>query len=440
MTDVEKLKRELKILNQDHNWDELLTTTTKDILKELLPDLEVIIAPKQSDVKEKSKICPFPNHQLESEENCTLEQLERYRNIGLEEISKSRVGVLVLAGGEGSRLGVSYPKGTHNIGLPSQKSLFQLQAERIKKIEELANGGSIPWYIMTSDFTKTATETFFNSNDFFGIKRENVVFFNQGSLPVLDVNKRLVVENNQLMFAPDGNGGIFKALSNGLILEHMLARGVKHLYVYSVDNVLVKVCDPIFIGYCIDKRADCGAKTVRKFNPKEKIGVFCTIDCKIHVAEYSEIDYADADLHDDQGNLVFNAGNICNHYFTIEFLKEIVSNNKEVLKSHLVRTKTGGFKMEKFIFDAFKLSQNFVAWEVPRYKEFSALKNCDDIGTDCATTSKNDLYYLHKTYVEKAGGIVIGNVVEISPLVSYAGENLEKRVKDIEFQTPLYLN
>ncbi|KAF5307430.1 hypothetical protein FQR65_LT06944 [Abscondita terminalis] len=445
LMDLENLKRRLKRIKQAHVLNNLNDLDEKNqFVGDIVSCIEELSEFATNDSEQRAKLQPFPLKQAERENDCSIDQLTYYRNVGFEEISNGRVAALVLAGGQGTRLGVTQPKGTFSIGLPSEKSLFQIQAERIQKIETLANefckaNGSIAWYVMTSDVTNQETETFFKTNNYFGIDNKNVLFFNQGTLPVLDAKKRLVVDKGRLVSAPDGNGGLYKALADGLILKDMEMRGVKHIYVYSVDNVLVKVADPIFIGYCIRKQADCGAKVVTKTNPLEKIGVLCTIKGETCVAEYSEIQNADANLRDDRGNLIFNLGNICNHYFSFEFLEKVISDHATLLKAHLVPT-ISGFKLEKFIFDVFRVSKNFIVWEVERYKEFSALKNSEAAETDSARTARYDLFYLHKKYIEAAGGTVIGDVVEISPLVSYAGENLETKVKNLVLKAPVLLN
>ncbi|KAF5270918.1 hypothetical protein FQR65_LT05385 [Abscondita terminalis] len=408
-----------------------------------------------------NRMKPVPASQFESEERSSPENLERYKSIGLEEISHGRVGVLLLAGGQGTRLGVTYPKGMFSVGLPSDKTLFQIQAERIRRVEELARehtgrNGNIVWYIMTSGPTEMATENFLRSNNYFGLRKENVKQFDQGLLPCFDMEGRIFLENkNKLALAPDGNGGIYRAIREKRILEDMEKRGIRHLHVHSVDNILVKVADPVFIGYCADKKADCGAKVVKKASPSEAVGVVCQVDGRFQVVEYSEITEATANLRDQEGNLVFSAGNICNHYFSTDFLNEVADKHEKKLKLHVAKKKiphvnengekikpekANGIKIEKFVFDVFQFSDNFVTWEVPRHAEFSALKNSNEVGRDCPSTSRKDLFELHKKYVEAAGGTVLGDAVEISPLVSYAGEGLSELVKGKVFREPVLIN
>lgn len=386
---------------------------------------------------------PIPQNQIESEETTDKDQLEKYFSRGLEKISKNQVGVLLMAGGQGTRLGVSYPKGMYSVGLPSKKTLFQIQAERIIRLQNLAkerfgNDCVITWYIMTSGPTKEPTETFFIEHNYFNLNKDNVVIFEQGLLPCFNFDGKIILEDkNKIALAPDGNGGIYRALYNSKILDDMKTRGILYVHAHSVDNILIKVADPTFIGYCSYKGADCGAKVVQKAGPNEAVGVVCLVDNEFQVVEYSEITEETASREDDKGTLVFNAGNICNHFFTTEFLNRVAF---EDLKLHVAKkkipfindngvkvkpTEANGIKIEKFVFDVFKYSKNFVTWEVPRETEFSALKNSDDAKKDCPSTAKHDLLKLHNRYINDNGGTVEGDEVEISPLLSYSGENLE---------------
>lgn len=426
--------------------------------------------PKAAEDAPHTGVEPLPESATASILDSAPEDLEKWNNTGLDLIAANKVAVLLLAGGQGTRLGSSAPKGCYDIGLPSKKSLFQIQGERIRKIQRLAEkkagvaAGSVtvPWYVMTSGPTRGPTEAYFQEHEYFGLKKENVHIFEQGVLPCISNEGKILLESKgRVAVAPNGNGGIYEALVTSNITADMRKRGVEHIHAYCVDNCLAKVADPVFIGFSASKKVSIATKVVRKRNATESVGLIVLKDGKPDVVEYSEIDTATAEAKDPKQPdvLKFRAANIVNHYYSFSFLETIPSWSDK-LPHHVARKKipfvdtaTGettkpekpnGIKLEMFIFDVFPLLvlEKFACMEVRREDEFSPLKNARGTGQDDPDTSRHDVMAQGERWVREAGGIVVTEGdktgVEVGPLVSYGGEGLEK-LKGKEIVAPAVL-
>ncbi|XP_014468330.1 PREDICTED: UDP-N-acetylhexosamine pyrophosphorylase [Dinoponera quadriceps] len=406
------------------------------------------------------KVQPIDEKKIASAKTSTKEELAMYEELGLKEVAENRVAILLLSGGQGTRLGVTYPKGMYNVDLPSRKTLFQLQAERILRLQDIAEQrcgkrGEITWYILTSEATHDATVAYLSKHNNFGLKENNVRAFKQGMLPCFTFDGKIILDaKHRVSKAPDGNGGLYRALENQGILDDMTQRGIRSVHAHSVDNILVKVADPVFLGYCLVSETDCGVKVIEKSSPSEAVGVVCKVEDHYQVVEYSEISKETSELRHPDGQLVYNAANICNHYFTVDFLKDVAHLHEKDLDLHVARKKIpyvndegerivpkspNGIKIEKFVFDVFRFAKNFAVWQGTRGKEFSPLKNSDSAGQDCPSIARTDLLNLHKRWLLDAGAKNVGDDVEISPLLSYAGENLARIANNQSFVGPQIL-
>lgn len=395
------------------------------------------------------KLDQLPESATSSVIDSKEDDLLKWYTSGLQFIAQNKVAVVLMAGGQGTRLGSSAPKGCFDIGLPSQKSLFQLQAERIWKVQKLAEREhskeqvTVPWYIMTSGPTRKPTEDFFEKHAYFGLEKENVVFFEQGTLPCISNDGKILLETkSKLAVAPDGNGGLYQALISAGVVADMEKRGIQHIHAYCVDNCLVKVADPTFIGFAASKDVDIATKVVRKRDAKESVGLILQKNGKPDVVEYSEIDAATAEAKDpkDSTLLKFRAANIVNHYYSYRFLESIpdwahrlphhVARKKipyvDTEKGETVKPeKPNGIKLEQFVFDCFPFlsMERFACMEVKREDEFSPLKNAKGTGEDDADTSKRDIFRQGTKWVRAAGGVVTSESedvgVEVSPKISY---------------------
>ena len=409
--------------------------------------IKKVLSPPQSDAAKKLVLEPLPEAATASILDSKPEDIEKWYQAGLDLIAQNQVGVVLMAGGQGTRLGSFDPKGCFNIGLPSNKSLFQIQAERIRRIQTLASkkvDGKkvvVPWYVMTSGPTRGPTEKYFRDNNYFGLEKENVTIFEQGVLPCISNDGKILLESKgKVAVAPDGNGGIYQALVEFKVLEDMRSRGIQHIHAYCVDNCLVKVADPVFIGFSASKDVDIATKVVRKRDATEPVGLILQKDGRPDVVEYSEIDKETAEAKDPNHPdvLKFRAANIVNHYYSFRYLQTSKDFSKK-LPHHIakkkipyVNTETGetikpetpnGIKLEQFVFDVFPQMplEKFACMEVKREDEFSPLKNARGKGVDDPDTSKRDIMQQGKRWVQAAGATVGSDSdgVEVSPLYSY---------------------
>ncbi|KAK4691064.1 UDP-N-acetylglucosamine/UDP-N-acetylgalactosamine diphosphorylase, partial [Lecanoromycetidae sp. Uapishka_2] len=414
------------------------------------------LKPQSSEEEGQTKLEPLPESATASILDSKADDIDSWYNSGLDLVAEGQVAVVLMAGGQGTRLGSSAPKGCFNIGLPSQKSLFEIQAQRIWKVQQLAEKKSgkkdvvIPWYVMTSGPTRGPTEQFFEEHNYFGLGKDDVVIFEQGVLPCI---------SNEAV-APDGNGGIYQALLTSNVRTNMRKRGIKHIHAYCVDNCLVKVADPVFLGFSASKDVDIATKVVRKRSAKESVGLILLKNGKPDVVEYSEIDGDTAEAKDPKQPeiLKFRAANIVNHYYSFRFL-ESIEEWAHHLPHHVARKKIpyvdteqgetikpekpNGIKLEQFVFDVFPMLdlKKFACMEVKREDEFSPLKNSKGTGEDDPDTSKKDILDQGRRWIENVGGAVTSENtedkagVEISPLISYGGEGLEF-LKDRTIKAP----
>eukprot|EP00931_Biecheleriopsis_adriatica_P044576 TRINITY_DN2550_c0_g1_i1.p1 TRINITY_DN2550_c0_g1~~TRINITY_DN2550_c0_g1_i1.p1 ORF type:complete len:505 (+),score=127.53 TRINITY_DN2550_c0_g1_i1:83-1516(+) len=439
----------------------------RDLLAQLADlDLDYVAGSHKSAMAEASAAAQAVDLQPPDDFTCLSDTSEAatagWEKLGLEAVGRGEVAACVLAGGQGTRLGFDGPKGCYDICLPSSKPLFQIFAERLLRLMTLAKeaGGvrpRIPFLIMTSPINHEETQQFFEKHSFFGMDRDDVWFFQQGTLPCLTPEGKIILESAGTMAtAPDGNGGLYPALKKSGCLERLQSSGVKSLHVFSVDNPLCRPADPRFVGYCLSKNADCGNKCVWKASPEEKVGVVAKRGGRSGVVEYSELDDGRKNQRDRNGRLVFGAGNICNHFFSVDFLANVVVP-KMATMFHLAHKKipyagedgatvkpesNNGIKLEAFVFDVFPMSERMAILETRREEEFAPVKNAPGAATDSPDTARAMVNALCRSWVQQAGGTVEGDssaILEISPLLSYAGEGLSARVKDQTIKAPCHL-
>ena len=262
----------------------------------------------------------------------TKEEYTEYENIGIQEIKAGKLAVVTMAGGQGTRLGHSGPKGTYDLGLESHKSIFEILTDTLKEEKE-RYGVDIPWYIMTSEENNAETEKFFKDNNYFGYSAKNIQFFKQGKLPMLSKQGKILIdETGHIKQAADGHGGVFNSLLKDGMIEDMKSKNIEWIFVGGVDNVLVKPVDPVLIGLSIKKKVLIAGKSIVKANPQEKVGVFCKRNGKPSVIEYSEIKPEMAEELDQNGELKYGESHILCNLFNIKAIEKI---SNEYLPYHV---------------------------------------------------------------------------------------------------------
>jgi UDP-N-acetylglucosamine/UDP-N-acetylgalactosamine diphosphorylase len=364
------------------------------------------------------------------------------RQRGEDALRRGAGAALLVAGGQGSRLGFDKPKGMYQVGPVSKASLFQIHAEKVLALSR-RYGKPVPFLVMTSPATHADTEAFFRDQRFFGLPASEVFFFEQGTMPALDLaTGRLLLEQpGRLFLSPNGHGGTLTALAESGLLADLSERGVEHVFYFQVDNPLVKVCDPDFLGRHVAAKAEASSKVVFKERPEEKVGVFAVVDGKCAIIEYSDLPAETAAERDAAGRLLFRAGSPAIHAFSVEFLRRVTARGGG-LNFHLARKKvpyhdpaTGqtvtpttenALKFELFVFDALPLAERWLLVETRREEEFAPLKNAT--GSDSPETVFRLMTRLHAGWLERAGVATHGHPVEVSPLFALDADECRARI------------
>lgn len=313
--------------------------------------------------------------------------LQHYRKTGLDAIKKGELCLLLLAGGQGTRLGLDKPKGTFDIGINRSLYIFQLLIEHTLDVVKEA-GCFIPLYIMTSDINYKDTTEFFMEHDYFGYDRDYIHFFVQELNPATDFSGKILMNSKgSIAMSPNGNGGWFSSMQKAGLLDGIFSSNLKWINVFAVDNVLQRIADPVFLGATIESNKGCGAKVVYKAAPDEKVGAMCTEDGKPHIIEYYELSDEMMNQTNSDGSLAYGYGVILNYLFPLERLKNTLNSSMplHVVKkavpyiaddgSTVTPTAPNGLKFETLALDLIHEMDDCLVFEVDREKEFAPVKN-----------------------------------------------------------------
>lgn len=408
-----------------------------------IPLLQKLLQAQSSEVIPNSgSVGPHP---FERMEKYTPAQKIKWQAQGQQLISQGKLGVLLVAGGQGSRLGFEGPKGAFKFDLPSGASLFQLHAQRILGLGQQI-GVQIPWAIMTSPQNHLETLKHFEENDYFGLANEQIEFFQQGTLPAISLEGKILLESPyKIQTAPDGNGGCFQAFHQSGIFDQWTQRGIEHLFIFSVDNCLARPLDPTFVGFYHTQGCLSASTVVRKAYPEERVGIFALKDQQPTVIEYSELSESQVTELDQEGKLAYDGGNMAIHIINMAVLgdagKSPLPYHKAIKKIPYWDGKDmchpeepNACKFEQFMFDIFPRCENMALFEVPRQEWFAPIKNAQD--QDSPASARKLLLNLHTHWIQQSLQQEVEPSYEISPLLSYQGENLPKTLDEVE-QHPL---
>ncbi len=340
-------------------------------------------------------------------------ELERARRAGTEALASGRVGVILVAGGQGSRLGYDGPKGCFSIAPISGASLFEIHCRKILALERKYSC-RIPLYVMTSRDNDPPTKAFFAANRYFGLARERVRFFVQGVWPALDSDGRIILDKpGHIFMSPDGHGGTLRALEESGTLADMAKRKLAHIFYFQVDNPLVGIADPVFVGLHQLQKAEMSVKVCGKRDPGEGLGVVVECGGRNRIVEYTELTAEQKHARTPEGKLRFNAGSVAIHIFSTAFLRRAASIAMPLHVAHkkvpfcdgkgktVKPDKPNAYKFEKFIFDVLPRAKRSMVLEFKREDEFSPVKNA--AGADSPETVRTDMISKCARWFEQCG-------------------------------------
>ncbi|TWU03362.1 UTP--glucose-1-phosphate uridylyltransferase [Neorhodopirellula pilleata] len=372
--------------------------------------------------------------------------IDEARAKGAEALRAGQIATLVVAGGQGTRLGFDLPKGMFPAGPLSERTLFQIFADRLIATGK-RYGVTVPMYLMTSEATDAATREYFESNDYLGLDRDQVIIFQQGTMPAVDAasGRILMSDKDSLALSPDGHGGTLRALDRNGCLDKMKADGNSHLFYWQVDNPLITLCDPVFIGHHLLAQSELTSQVIRKRYPTEKVGNVVQVDGRTQVIEYSDLPDSAAEMTTADGGLKLWAGSIAVHLFDIEFLVR-EKNSSTSLPFHRASKKVphldqagnrvepespNATKFEKFIFDLLPAAKRTIVVEVEPAKAFAPIKNADGAETDTPKLAKQAISDLHRSWLVQAGvNVTDGVTVEINARYALDAEELADRIPE----------
>ncbi|MGA1057777.1 MAG: UTP--glucose-1-phosphate uridylyltransferase [Phycisphaerales bacterium] len=445
----------LDAAGQSHlvRWCEQLDADARERLLEQLAELDLPLLARLASGDGHAGVDSaelLPPETVDASDPAALDRRAAGENL----LREGKVAAFTVAGGQGTRLGWNGPKGTFPATVIAGKPLFRVFAEQILATQDrFAPSEPIPWYVMTSPANDADTQAFFRDNNWFGLAPGQVSFLVQGTMPSVDFEGRVLLESREaLCLSPDGHGGSLRALRRSGALEEMAARGIEQISYFQVDNPLVRILDPLFLGFhAADPRSsgEMSGKMVPKRHAGEKVGVFCQRGGRTAVVEYSDLPAELAEATDPQGRLKFRAGNIAVHAISVEFATRLTEEGSAIgLPYHRAIKKVphldlasgkvvspaepNAIKFETFVFDAMPLAKRALVMETSRLEEFAPIKNAS--GEDSAESSRQAQSDRAASWLEARGVKVARHAdghaaakIEIEPRTALCAADLAMR-------------
>lgn len=459
----ETLDARLRAHGQEHLlafWNELTEAQRLQLAEQIASlDLQELDVLRRGDRKLQSvaqwaeRAAPPPAIRLRDR---TKHSNDAARQLGREALAAGKVAGLLVAGGQGTRLGFPHPKGMFPVGPVSGASLFQIFLEQVVAVGKRYDT-RVPLYVMTSPATHEETVGYFEENQRFGVAADDVRIFCQGVMPAVDADTgRILLEaKDQIALSPDGHGGMLPALQSSGGLDALARRGIEYVNYFQVDNPLFTLGDPEFLGYHIQAESEASTQVIAKRAPLDRVGNVALVDGRMRIIEYSDLPEHLAQRRDAQGGLQLWAGNTGVHVFNVDFLKRCAAS-RESLPFHLARkavatiddagnpvmpTAPNAIKFERFIFDLLPEAQRTLAVEVDPADAFAPIKNAPGAERDSPELSRQALVERAHRWLAAAGEVVSSDIpVEISPLFALDRDALRERVAPgTRFEAPTYL-
>lgn len=405
----------VKKYNQEHLLKYIDLISTNEGKNNLINDIENIdfeklnrlFALSNQNFKNSMKTVMLEHIRVFDKSRFSDEENNEILKIGEDIIANNQYAVVTMAGGQGTRLGHKGPKGTFILNVkPEPKSLFQIIAENLIKAND-KYGIILNWYIMTSTENNDETVKYFEDNNYFGYNSENVKFFKQGNLPLLSEDGKLVINSEyRIKYAASGNGTIYQAMLNDGVIDDMKRKGIKWVFIGSVDNALLNMVDPMLLGLTKKRGTEIASKTIVKNSPYEKVGVFCKKNGKPGVIEYSEIPETLIEEVDENGELMYGESHIMCNLYTLDAIEKIANVELPYHSAHkkvdfmqedgnmFYAKEANGYKYEAFIFDGFELFDDITLYRGKREEDFAPVKNAEGVDSpETATKLYNDFWF-----------------------------------------------